>query len=104
MKPKLFILKMPFEDPEITDSETGLWFCSHCALIEGALMVNPQWREQIEVIHVDFPRPRTVLIDIIGPDRQWLPALVISEKNVINDPIEITEYLATNYGGASPHP
>lgn len=104
MKPKLFILKMPFKDPDIEGSKSGLWFCAHCALIEGALKINPHWYEHIEVIHVDFPRPRQPLVDVVGPDKQWLPALIISPENIITDPVDISSYLAETFGGAYPHP
>lgn len=104
MKPKLFILKMPFVDSDIDNTKNTLWFCAHCALIEAALQINPLWRQHIEVSYIDFPKPRKAIVDILGADRQWLPALVISSENVITDPIEITSYLAHNYGGAAPHP
>ena len=104
MKPILFVLKMPFEDNNVVGSDNATWFCSHCALIEGALAVNPQWNDQIEVRRISFPRPRTELIDILGEENQWLPILILGKENTLTDPIEITNYLAKNYGGAAPHP
>ncbi len=99
MKPILFLLKMPFEDG------TGkFWFCTHCALIEGALKVNPQWEDLVDVRRIDFPKPRKELVQILGEDQQWLPVLVLPNKDTIKDPVEITKYLAQNLGGAAPHP
>jgi hypothetical protein len=99
MKPKLFILNMPFED-----GPGKLWFCTHCALIEGALKVNPQWENHVEVNRIDFPKPRKELIAVLGEERQWLPVLVLPSGEAISEPVEITSYLATNFGGAAPHP
>ena len=99
MKPKLFLLEMPFED-----GPGQFWFCTHCALIEGALKVNPLWEEVIEVHRVKFPKPRKELVEILGEERQWLPVLILPDCSTINDPIEITDYISTYYGGAGPHP
>ena len=99
MKPKLFILKMPFED-----GPGKMWFCSHCALIEGALLVNPHWQEKVEIRRIDFPKPRQEVVNILGEDNQWLPVLIYGDRQTITDPIEITDFLAREFGGASAHP
>ncbi|WP_070969362.1 DUF3088 family protein [Vibrio sonorensis] len=98
MKPKLFVLKMPFEE------EGKFWFCTHCALIEGALKVNPQWEGHIEVHRIPFPKPRKEIVDILGEEQQWLPVLVLENGDTITDPVDITNYIAVNFGGAAPHP
>ncbi|KNC68407.1 DUF3088 family protein [Pseudoalteromonas ardens] len=99
MKPKLFVLKMPFED-----GPGKMWICSHCALIEGALSVNPHWQEAVDVRRIDFPKPRSEVVALLGEDKQWLPVLVINKHNTITDPVEIINYLAAKFGGASVHP
>ena len=99
MKPKLFLLKMPF-----TDNDGNSWFCSHCALIEGALSVNPHWCQEIEIHRISNKKPRTELVNILGEEKQWMPVLILTANKTITDPIEITRYLAKSYGGASPHP
>jgi Protein of unknown function (DUF3088) len=99
MKPKLFLLRMPFED-----GPGKFWFCTHCALIEGALKANPQWEDQVEVHRINFPKPRKELIEVLGEERQWLPVLVLANGEAIDDPIKITHYIAQEYGGAAPHP
>lgn len=99
MKPKLFILKMPFDD-----TNGNSWFCSHCAMIEGALMVNPHWEHEIEVNRIPSKKPRKQLVDILGVENQWMPVLILKGNKTVTDPVEITQYLAANYGGASPHP
>ncbi|MGD8426327.1 MAG: DUF3088 family protein [Balneolaceae bacterium] len=98
MKPTLFILKMPFEDGDKT------WFCTHCALIEGALKVNPHWKEAVDIRRIPFPKPRREVIELLGEENQWLPVLILSGQKTITDPIEITKYLAEACGGAAPHP
>ncbi|KKE82244.1 hypothetical protein N481_25040 [Pseudoalteromonas luteoviolacea S4047-1] len=90
---------MPFED-----GPGKTWICAHCALIEGALSVNKHWEADIEVHRIDFPKPRKMLVDLLGEDKQWLPVLIQSDKSPITDPIEIVNTLAEQFGGASVHP
>lgn len=99
MKPILFILKMPF-----TEGSEENWFCTHCAMIEGALNVNPDWEKHIDVRRIDHQKPRKELIEVLGEENQWTPVLVIKDQQPITDPVEITEYLSQKYGGARPHP
>ena len=101
MRPVLFILEMPFEDP---DAGPGPWFCSHCILLEGVLAINPHWRDHVDVRHVPFPRPRQPVIDMLGEENQWLPALALGDGKSLTDPVEIAAWLARAYGGAAPHP
>lgn len=104
MKPILFILKMPFEDAEMAGTGDQLWFCTHCALIEGALAINPHWLEHIDLKRIDAQKPRQELIAHLGVDNQWVPVLILGSDTTITDPVAITAYLAKTYGGAAPHP
>ncbi|MFD2205539.1 DUF3088 family protein [Kiloniella antarctica] len=104
MKPILFVLKMPFDDNSVPSTDNTSWFCSHCALIEGALAVNPDWNKHIEVRRIPFTKPREQIIELLGEENQWLPVLIINKTITFTDPIEITSYLAKTYGGAAPHP
>ena len=90
---------MPFEDGEDT-----LWFCTHCALIEGALKVNPHWEDHIEVHRIEFAKPRKALVELLGEDKQWLPVLILPNGDTVEKPIAITNFLAQEFGGAAPHP
>ncbi|QPB84288.1 DUF3088 family protein [Pseudoalteromonas rubra] len=99
MKPKLFVLKMPFED-----GPGKMWICSHCALIEGALSANPHWLEAIDVRRIGFAKPRSEVVALLGEDNQWLPVLILNKHHTITDPVEIINYLAEQFGGASVHP
>ncbi|WP_417454493.1 DUF3088 family protein [Kiloniella sp.] len=103
-KPVLFILKMPFEDREIPSPNNNSWFCTHCAMIEGALAINPHWGNHVEIKRISHAKPRKEIIQYLGKENQWLPVLILNERESIIDPIEITAYLAKNFGGASPHP
>jgi len=104
MKPILFILKMPFEDAEMEGPDDQLWFCTHCALIEAALTINPHWLEHIELKRIDAQKPREELIAHLGFDSQWTPVLILGSNKTMTDPTEITAYLARTFGGAAPHP
>ncbi|MCF2860309.1 DUF3088 domain-containing protein [Pseudoalteromonas sp. SMS1] len=99
MKPKLFILKMPFEDGPGT-----IWICSHCAMIEGALAVNQHWASEVDIQRIDFERPRKQLVALLGEDKQWLPVLVLEDGATITAPVDIINYLADKFGGAAAHP
>ncbi|MBQ4837821.1 MULTISPECIES: DUF3088 family protein [Pseudoalteromonas] len=99
MKPKLFVLKMPFED-----GPNKSWICSHCAMIEGALLVNKHWESKVDMHRLDFPKPRKVLVELLGEDKQWLPVLVLPDGETLTDPTEIINCLAEKYGGAAVHP
>ncbi|KZW98242.1 hypothetical protein JL49_24580 [Pseudoalteromonas luteoviolacea] len=99
MKPKLFILKMPFED-----GPGKMWICSHCAMIEGALSVNTHWHKKVDIQRLEFERPRKVLVELLGAEKQWLPVLVLESGDTITEPVEIINYLAEQYGGAAAHP
>jgi hypothetical protein len=109
----LFILRAPFEDPELE----GTWFCTSCATMEGALLANPHWARSIEVKRMPYPRPRHDVIDLIGEENQSLPVLVLADNSkppegakefegryFLDAPKPITRYLAAAYGGAGPHP
>ena len=94
----LFLLAMPFED------EGMLWLCRDCALLEGALLANPHWSQEIEIRRIGFARPRRELIELLGEDGQWLPVLVRGQGAPLRDPVAIAEDLAARFGGARPHP
>ncbi|RED51225.1 DUF3088 family protein [Aestuariispira insulae] len=100
-KPQLFILEMPFIDPAMGDSQ---WFCADCALIEGALTLNPHWQDGITVKRIPFEKPRREVVDLLGEDNQWLPVLIRDGEPPLTDPVAIATWLAQTYGGASPHP
>ena len=99
MKPRLIVLNMPFED-----GPGKMWICSHCALIEGALSVNQHWQDLVDIRRIDFAKPRTEIVELLGEDNQWLPVLVLEGNSTITDPVKIIDYLAQEFGGAMVHP
>jgi hypothetical protein len=110
MKDILFILGAPFPDGGFE------WYCNDCATLEGALLVNPHWNEKIDVRRVSFPRPRKEIVDLVGPDWQGCPMLVMPKERAPGDAIIVGEYailqdvraigraLTSRHGGVGPHP
>ena len=75
---KLFLLNPNFHDSRLTPPEQP-YYCPHCAMVEGILQYYPGLREKMEVIYVDFPRPRNAIIELIGEENQGCPVLLISK-------------------------
>ena len=116
---KLFLLKPNFGDLNIGDSGQQ-YYCPHCAMIEGVLSYYPQLKEKIQLIYIEFPRPRHQLIEFVGKENQGCPNLVISKNKdsivdtsyfnkkgdylFVNKKELIARYLADKYHIAIPHP
>jgi hypothetical protein len=114
MKDKLFLLKSGF-----MDQGQGPYFCPGCALVEGMLSFYPALRDRVEVVYLDFPRPRAALVAEIGEDNQGCPKLVLGAaprtvpegvtihqaqgKSFVTDGLEIARYLAAVHGVGRPH-
>ncbi|WP_339745665.1 DUF3088 domain-containing protein [uncultured Maricaulis sp.] len=97
------------------DAAGGPWLCADCCLMEGALLVNPHWREAITIVRIDYPRPRPEIIALLGEAHQNAPTLILSadtnahtqvetanDRRFLTDPKAICHQLATTYGGAQP--
>ena len=110
MKDTLFILAAPFPDGGFD------WYCNDCATLEGALLVNPHWADKVDVRRVAFPRPRKEVVELVGPDWQGLPmlvmdrdrapgdAIIVGDVAILQDIRAIGRALASRHGGAGPHP
>lgn len=98
---KLFLLKADFQD--IARGEEKKYFCPDCALIEGLLSFYPRLRDEIEVQYLDFPRPRKIVIDLIGEANQSLPVLILDDKTFLNETDDIVRYLVENHHIGKPH-
>lgn len=110
MKDRLFILSQPFADGGFE------WYCNDCATLECALQLNPHWADKIDVRRVAFPRPRSEVVALVGPDWQGLPMLVMDKDRAPGDAIIVGDYailqdvraigraLTSRYGGVGPHP
>ena len=114
LKDKLFILKVDFEDPAYPDAR---FFCWHCVLMEGLLASYPQLASRIDVERIAWPRPRSELIDLVGPDNQTLPLLVLADdapegletgrygsRRFVDHKDAILRVLSVRHDVASPHP
>lgn len=78
MSAKLFLLKPDFTDPKLGDN--GLvYFCPHCAFIEGLLSYYLKLRQEIKVNYVDFQRPRKELVELLGESNQSCPSLIVEK-------------------------
>jgi len=110
---KLFLLKPDFTDSN-ADNEGKLYYCPHCAIIEGVIKYYPHLEEMIKIHRVDFKRPRPAIIELIGEENQSCPVLIIDnkqagetdtsyfdkhgEKLFVNSPDLILKYLSGKFG------
>lgn len=115
-KHTLFTLKPWREDGQ------GPFYCPACGEMEGFLAYSPEIREKIDIIEVDFQRPRAVVIEALGAENQECPVLMLAKDTpdsalpeaagkslstgrvFINDAPAICEFLAQTFGGIRPHP
>lgn len=72
----LFLLKPGFQDAAF---EGQKFICWTCTLIEGVLALYPDLRNKIDIVRVEFARPRQAVIDAIGAENQSLPVLVLAD-------------------------
>lgn len=111
-KPTLYMLAMAF------DKEGQQRFCPDCAMMEGYLAAYPQLRDVLDIVYVDYPRPRPALVQRLGEDHQNAPTLVLAHAapdagphgeiqsanglSFLSDARPITRWLAVNYGLPAP--
>ena len=110
----LFLLKREFPDPNLSNDT---YFCPHTARIEGLLATFPEKAQNLDVIRVDFARPRAAVVARIGTENQSLPVLVLADdaapdlpaksagnERFIAEQADILETLARRHGFPRPHP
>ena len=112
---RLLLLK-----PDFMDQDQGPCYCPACATLEGLLGFYPQLRASLDVVYLDFPRPRAAVIAEIGAENQGLPALVLhapvpadalrdldvresNGRRFLKSPTDIGRYLARTRGIGEPH-
>jgi hypothetical protein len=111
-KDTLYLLKPAFE------KDGAQRFCPDCAMMEGYLATYPALREALEIIYVDYARPRAALVERLGEDHQNAPTLILAEASAdggphgeiqssrgssfLTDARPITRWLAERHGLASP--
>lgn len=114
MRDRLFILEHQFEDPAFPGDE---FYCEHCVLMEGLLAAFPHLNHSLDVVRVAWSRPRGVVVDLLGPEHQELPLLVLADgaeafagcqtangHSFVNEKSAILAVLAERHGLPRAHP
>ncbi|MES0808059.1 DUF3088 domain-containing protein [Roseibium sp. SCPC15] len=101
MRDTLYLLEPGFEDPSYPDK---VFYCWHCALMEGVLASFPELAQKLDVKRIGWSRPRQEIVDLLGEDNQSLPVLVLAEGGFINDKDGILKALSVRHGFPLPHP
>lgn len=109
---KLFVFRSGFDDGGTT------YFCPFSAQVIGFLAYYPEVKDSLEIIELDFPKPRHPLFELLGETHQAAPMLVlagtptpvpkvtIAEANghsYVEKTIEILRYLAATRSVPGPH-
>jgi hypothetical protein len=112
MKDRLFLLRPGFEDKGTT------YFCPFSAQVVGFLAYYPEVRDSLEIVELDFPKPREPLASLLGEDHQAAPMLVLAGPAVpvpnvkvgeanghffVEKTIEILRYLAATRSVPTQH-
>lgn len=97
----------------------GPFYCPDCGVVEGFLAYSPGVRKAIEIIHVDFQRPRPRVVDQLGPENQGCPVLILAEgtkmpetakksfstgRYFMDNALGICDFLGKTLDGIRPHP
>lgn len=105
--------------PWFEEDGRGPYYCPDCAAVEGFLHYSPEIRTRIEIVEVNFPRPRQQITELLGAENQSCPVLVLAVeaeippgakrslttgRAFINEAPAICNFLAEAYNGIKPHP
>jgi hypothetical protein len=112
MRDTLFVYRPRFDEKGIT------YFCPYSAQVIGYLTYFPAVRESLDIIELDFTKPREPLARMLDPDHQAAPILVLGGDRVdvpnvkfaeagghwyVEKTIEILRYLAATRSTPVPH-
>ena len=112
MADTLYVLRPGFTE------EGRRWFCPYSAQVVGFLAYYPQVRATIELVELEFPKPRHPLVDVLGPEHQAAPMLVLAGKpaavegvvvgtargvHFVAKTVQILRYLAATRNVPAPH-
>ncbi len=113
-KDRLFLLSPGFADPQYPGQ---IFYCWHCALLEGVLASFPDLAQRLDVVRIAWPRPRQEVIAVVGEGNQSLPLLVLADGQssvhqtgtylghaFVNDKDAILAALSERHGFPLPHP
>ena len=96
---RLFMLK-----PGYQDGGEGPFYCPGSLKLEGLLAWFPQVRQALDVQYMEFPRPRKVLVDLIGADNQGAPVLVLGGPPPTGvNAAQVKQHNGTNFVNGSDH-
>lgn len=113
VKDQLYLLR-----PGFMNAGIGPLYCSDSAPVEGVLSFFPNLRKLIDVHYIEFPRPRSVLVEALGDEHQSVPVLILAPGHTVrkdmpeaksarghsffNDEKSIRQYLSLQYGLPTP--
>lgn len=111
-KHTLYLLPMGF------DKGGQQRFCPDCAMMEGYLARYPRLRDVLDIVRVDYARPRSALVERLGEEHQNAPTLILAQASpdagphgeiqsanglsFLSDARPITRWLADRYDLAAP--
>jgi hypothetical protein len=112
-KDQLYLLR-----PGFMNAGIGPLYCSDSAPVEGVLSFFPDLRKWIDVHYIEFPRPRSALVEALGEENQSVPVLILAAgralrkdmpeakiargRSFFSDERSIRQYLALQYGLPTP--
>ena len=91
MKDQLFVLRPGFDDKGKT------YFCPFSAQVMGFLAYYPQVRDSVELVELEFEKPRKPLSDLLDDKHQSAPMLVLAGDGVAVPGVEIAESNGRKY-------
>jgi hypothetical protein len=110
----LILIKPDFLDPAFPDTR---FYCWHCALLEGVLVTFPALLTRLNIVRIDWPRPRQEVIQLIGEENQSLPVLVFADdaseqsgarysrgRQFVAGKDDILQALSSRHNIPAPHP
>ncbi|WP_431470268.1 DUF3088 family protein [Sphingosinithalassobacter sp. LHW66-3] len=98
---RLFLLPVEASDPALPGRS---FYCKDCMTVEGLLATFPDRAARLEVIRVDWPRPRAEVVAALGEENQNLPALAFAEGGFVNEIEPLLAALHTRHGFPERHP
>jgi hypothetical protein len=111
---RLYLLQPGFEDPAYPGQ---IFYCWHCALMEGVLASFPELASRLVVERIAWPRPRRPVVELLGEENQSLPLLVLANGETslhqtgtrggqafISNKDKILAALSERHGFPDPHP
>lgn len=104
----LILLQPGFADAKYPGEQ---FVCIDCLPIEGLLASDPTRGADLRVERVGFERPRQTVAELLGPDHQGLPVLILGDIQApppdarsarglrfVDDPRRILALLAERHG------